>query len=89
MKYKILLSIPNTYNGSVYYKYYQVSPAEGDWYTTDKSEAITKIEELLQTYGETEISVVIELDITNNIDIPDLPSGVESTAVATELNETK
>ena len=75
MKYKILLGANNTYStGTMYYHYYQTSPSEGDWSTTDKTEAITKIEELLETYGTSEISVVIELDITNTIDIPDLPT---------------
>ena len=56
MKYKILLGVPNTYSvGAVYYHYYQTSPSEGDWSTTDKAEAITKIEELLESYGTSEI----------------------------------
>lgn len=75
MKYKILLGIPNVYFDSItYYKYYKVSPSDDDWFTTDKAEVIAKVEELLQTYGETEISVVMELDIINNIDIDDTPS---------------
>lgn len=72
MKYKILLlSKSNNVN---YYKYYQVSPSEGDWSTTDKTEAIDKITELLDTYSLSEISVVISLDITTTIDIPEIPT---------------
>ena len=72
MKYKILLlSKSNNVN---YYKYYQVSPSEGDWSTTDKAEAIDKITELLDTYSLSEISVVISLDITTSIDIPEIPT---------------
>ena len=72
MKYKILLlSKSNNVN---YYKYYQVSPSEGDWLTTDKTEAINKITELLDTYSLSEISVVISLDITTSIDIPEIPT---------------
>lgn len=86
MKYKILLGVPNTYSvGALYYHYYQTSPSEGDWSTTDKAEAITKIEELLESYGTSEMSVVIELDITNTIDIPDLPSDVNNNEEAEEI----
>lgn len=70
MQYKILLlSKSNDIN---YYKYYQVSPSEGDWSTTDKTEAVNKITELLNTYSLSEISVVISLNIDTTIDIPDL-----------------
>lgn len=75
MKYKILLKVPNTsFDDNFYYKYYQVSASEGDWSTSDKAEAISKIEELMQIYGTSEMSVVIELDITNTVEIPDLPA---------------
>ena len=77
MKYKILLATDNM--NTIYYKYYQESPADGDWSTTDKQVAIDTINTLLQTYPLSEISVVINLDITTNIDIPELPtaSGTE------------
>lgn len=71
MQYKILLLSKD--NNVSYYKYYQVSPSDGDWSTTDKAEAISKIEELLNTYSLSEISVVINLDIDTTIDIPELP----------------
>lgn len=76
MKYKILLATNN--DNTVYYRYYQVSSAEGDWSTTDKAEAISKITELLEIYSLSEISVVIDLDITTTIDIPDLPAAVDT-----------
>ena len=71
MEYKILLLSQN--NNINYYKYYQVSQSEGDWATTDKAEAISKIKELLNTYSLSEISVVISLAIDTTIDIPEIP----------------
>lgn len=72
MKYKILIASKT--NGDVnYFRYYKVSPSDGDWSTTDKQTAIDKITELLEIYSLSEISVVISLDITTTIDIPSLP----------------
>lgn len=71
MKYKILLTDSKSAN---YYKYYQVSKAEGDWSTTDKATAVAKINELLENYSLSEISIVISLDITATIDIPEIPN---------------
>lgn len=78
MQYKILLAVNS--DNVVYYKYYQVSPSEGDWSSTDKAEAIAKITELLQTYSISEISVVVNLDITTTIDIPELANVAISTS---------
>ena len=39
-----------------------------------KTEAVDKITELLDTYSLSEISVVISLDITTTIDIPEIPT---------------
>lgn len=79
MKYKILLLSKS--GNTDYYKYYQVSSAEGDWSTTDKAEAVAKITELLNQYSLSELSVVISLDITTTIDIPEIPTTTTDTEV--------
>lgn len=76
MQYKILLTINN--DNIIYYRYYQNSPSEGDWSSTSKEEAVAKIEELLQNYSLSDISVVVNLDITTDIDIPELSNIVSS-----------
>lgn len=80
MKYKILLLSKS--NNTNYYKYYQVSTSEGDWSTTDKQEAVDKITELLKDYSLSELSVVISLDITTSIDIPEIPVVEENEKVS-------
>lgn len=75
MKYKILLITKS--NDINYYKYYQESASAGDWSSVDKEETLDKIKELLKDYSLSEIAVVIDLDITMTLDIPELPTEEE------------
>lgn len=73
MKYKILVKISNGNTGIGYFKFYQVSPAEGDWESTDQEETKAKIKELLEEYSLSEMKLVINVDTDITIDIPALP----------------
>ena len=86
MKYKILIkSNASQYDAINYYKYYQVSSAEGDWESTDKDETIAKVRELLETYSLSDMKLVINLDIDITMDIPEIPqASVEETEDTTD-----
>lgn len=73
MEYKILVKTNNGLNTADYYKFYQVSSAEGDWKSTDKEETIEKIKELFEIYSLSEMKLVIGVDIDITMDIPELP----------------